>query len=237
MIGATGGAGVRVAVIDSGFDRSIDDARVGQGIAFAARGDGLRLEQSDDDNDQLGHGTACADLVLQVMPRVRIIPIRIFDSKLDTSPEILTAAIEWAMNCGIRVINLSVSTNREDAVASLYRVCEVARRRGVVIVAAGGTNARNYPAAFEPVIGVFGARMRNAHAFVYRAGAVFECGARAIRQNARGLAGYRSNFSGTSFATPIVTGHVARLLDENPHYTLEDIREQLYVRALRCAEL
>jgi subtilisin family serine protease len=230
MISA-GNDAICVAVIDSGWDRAIDEPRVRAGIGLVNPADELRLQRNDDDQDRIGHGTCCADLVLRVAPTATILPIKVFGSRLETSPHMLIAAIRLAADAGARVINLSLGTQRRDARDDLYAACEYARRRGAILVAAGvyGTRKGGFPAAFDPVIGVGPASVDTPFAIRYHAGESLECGARVAGQRARSLGGFEVEVAGTSVAAPVVSGHVVRLLQEDPLLDLDGIRGRLEV--------
>jgi subtilisin family serine protease len=217
---------LRVGVIDSGWDRSIKERKVTSGIALSPRDDVHGSPVPSDDHDNNGHGTSCADLILQVAPFVTIVPIRVFDRVLETSPIALIRAIEWALDQDIRLINMSLGTARRDALIPLYAACEKARRRGAVLVAAGGRSAaHSFPANFDPVIGVSAGVVSGRHGIVHRPEDALECVAQGYRQRARGLGGLNREVSGTSFAAPIVTGHVARLLKNDPQLTIDGVRK------------
>src|SRR5215207_2475579 len=62
------GRGVRVGIVNSGFDRALRDQRVLPGVSFVDPRDDFALLQSADDGDRLGSGTGCADLVLRIAP-------------------------------------------------------------------------------------------------------------------------------------------------------------------------
>lgn len=226
---SAGAPGVRVGIIDSGWDRTVKDARVANGVGLVDPDDDCKLGVSNNDHDVIGHGTFCGDLVLQVAPDATIVPIRVFGRRLETSPEILVSAIHWAMENRLRVVNLSLGTSRSDARNRLYHACELARRQGMIIVAAAmeGDPSGGFPAAFEPVIGVRAARVSNRYQIKYFAGQAHECGAQAIRQRGRGLGGVQREANGTSAAAPIVTGYVARLLEKEPGLDLDAVRDRL----------
>ncbi len=95
--GVPTGKGVVVAVIDSGWDRSSSNPRVARGVGFVNPDDDLSLRPTEDDHDRLGHGTACANLILDVAPDVEIVPVRVFGHRLETSPAVVEAAMDWAM--------------------------------------------------------------------------------------------------------------------------------------------
>lgn len=228
--GATG-RGVVVAVVDSGWDRGQADARVLPGIGIDTEADGVR--PTGDDHDRIGHGTGAAHQVLAVAPGCRVLPARVFGDVLETSPRALVAALDWAVGQGARVVNLSLGTEREDAVRPLYAACERARRAGVIVVAAGGNFGETcYPAVFDPVIGVAMGHFGSPFEFRYRAGDVLEVEAWGVRQPVPGLDGHVAVATGTSVAAPNVAGIVALLLEHHPDARLEQVRELLAERAI-----
>ncbi|MFO0449443.1 MAG: S8 family serine peptidase [Pseudomonadota bacterium] len=221
-------APVRVGVVDSGWDWSIADARLETGVGLVSSAEGLPvLEWSANTQDQVGHGTGCSDVILQVAPEARIVPIRVFGETLETSPAILVEAIRWAVLHDLRLVNLSLGTVRSDTLGILYSVCEWARQRGTTIVAAAGARAEDtFPAIFEPVIGVASATTDERFAISFHADRALDCEARGVHF-ARGLGGVERMFVGSSFAAPVVTGHIARFLAARPRCTLADVRDRL----------
>lgn len=227
------GRGVRVAVVDSGWDRSLVDPRVVPGIGLVSPENGLAPARSDDDADRNGHGTACADLVLRVAPDAAVVPVRVFGRELETSPSVLCEAIRWAAERGIDVVNLSLGTHLEEALRPLYAACEVARRSGTVVVASGRRMADwGYPAVFENVIGVDAERFDSPFSYRYRHGQAAECLAWGIDVPVRGLGGRPATQTGTSFAAPHIAGIVALFRERHPAASLEDVRGMLARHAM-----
>lgn len=226
------GAGIRIGVVDSGWDRSIYDHRVAPGIGLVDEAGDLCCSCTPDDQDRIGHGTSAADLILQIAPAATIVPVRVFGTKLQTSVRVFELALRVAVEQELRLVNLSLGTGRRDLLVPLYTACERARRAGTVIVAAGICyyDGWSYPAAFEPVLGVAHAPVQNPHDIVYRPWDVMECGARGTVQNARGLGGGTHRVTGTSFGAPVVTGHIARLLEAHPYADVDTIRKLLAAR-------
>jgi subtilisin family serine protease len=219
---------VRVAVIDSGWDHGLADPRVVAGIGLVAPDDDFSLLRSTDDADRIGHGTMCTDLVLQAAPNAEILPVRVFGHRLETSPDILCAAVRYAIEGRARVVNLSLGTQRDDAVAPLYLACEEATRAGVIVIAAADNrNAWSYPAVFENVIGVAAADLPNPFHYLFRPGHALECVAKGVGQRGRTLGGSINVVSGTSVATPMITALTCRFLEREPHATLDRVRELL----------
>lgn len=227
-LGGPTGRGVRVGVIDSGWDRSLRDPRVLPGIGLIDPQNELALGRTDDDGDRNGHGTACADQVMRIAPQVQTVPVRVFGQGLDTSPAVLYEALRWAVEQRLDVVNVSLGTSLEETLYPLYVLCERARRNGTIVVAAGH-NVRDwsYPAIFENVIGVDAAELDSPFTYRYRPDEAMECLAWGIHVPVRWLGGRRVPRSGTSFAAPQISGIVALFRERYPNATLEDVRELL----------
>lgn len=221
--GATG-RGVRVGVVDSGWDRGQPHPRVlsGMGIlGIDGPGGTLRL---GDDHDRIGHGTAVADLVLRTAPEAEVVPVRVFDTHLETSPAVLAAGIRWAADAGVHVLNLSLGTREDAGVRTLYAACEYARRRGVVVVAACAQDGVSSPAIFDNAISVGVLPGNSTSRVIYRQGEAVECLANPVHAEVLWRDGARVVVSGTSFAAPIVAGTVARLRELHPGADLDAVR-------------
>lgn len=227
------GRGIRVGVIDSGWDRTLEEPRVVRGPGFVDPDDDFALGRNDDDHDRLGHGTACADLILRIAPEAEVVPLRVFGNQLETSPHILHAALTWAFEQELNVVNVSLGTMLPGTLHPLYAICEKARRAGIIIVAAGhNANTWSYPAIFENVVGVSAGRFGNPFHFRFHPQDAMEVEAWGLDQPVRWLGGGRVIKNGTSFAAPNVSGIVALYLEANPGATLEDVREMLRRHAL-----
>ncbi|HEU4883370.1 MAG TPA: S8 family serine peptidase [Longimicrobium sp.] len=236
-LGGATGSGILVAVLDSGWDRTIDDPRVLPGVGFVDPDDDFALARNDDDHDVLGHGTACADVILGVAPDARIIPVKVFGNTLETSPGTLQTALEWAIEAGVQVINVSLGTRLEGTLHALYRACERARQAGIIVVAAGhNANDWSYPAIFENVIGVSAARFDSPYHFHYRAEHAMECVGWGVDRPVLWVGGERVVRHGTSFAAPGVAGIVCLILERHPGARIEDVRQMLARFALPGGE-
>jgi subtilisin family serine protease len=223
------GRGVRVGVVDSGWNRTRIDARILSGVHVSE----AKSQVDSDDHDRNGHGTTCSRIILEMAPECRIVPIRVFEQRLDASPATLMAAIDWAVSDGLKLLNLSLGTLRIDILRSLYATCARARDAGVILVAAA-RSARDewsYPAVFEPVIGVGLTALPNPYLIQYRPGAAVECATSATARPAIGTDVVRATPGfGTSYAAPIVTALIARWLEENPQLDTNGVRALMGTR-------
>ncbi|MBD0319633.1 MAG: S8 family serine peptidase [Gemmatimonadetes bacterium] len=232
-LGDATGRGVRVGVIDTGWDRTLADPRVLPGVGLVDPADDFALLATADDHDRLGHGTACADLVLRLAPEASIVPIRVFGGQLETSPATLRAGIEWAAERRIPLVNLSLGTVLEEERVPLLDACRRALAAGTLIVAAAPNNGvAAYPAIFDEVIGVDADAFDSPWHFRHRPGAAIECTASGRDLRLRWRGGTEEVMSGTSFAAPHITGIVALILQRHPGATLAQVRAMLATVAI-----
>ncbi len=228
------GKGVRIGVIDSGWDRSIDAPNVVDGISFVDPDDELACLKSDDDHDTNGHGTGCIDIVRRIAPDAEIVPIRVFGREIETSPGTLQAAIRWSTEQDLPLVNISLGTLRQDAMKPLYVTCERARRQGAVLVtAAHNLSEWSFPAVFENVLsaGLLDEDDITPDMTVYdyrfRPNDATECLAQGRKRRVRWINNQHIQRSGTSFAAPIITGLVALFMESMPDLTLDAARDVL----------
>ena len=149
------GAGITVAVIDSGIDFAhplFAGKIVGPYYDFAAND----LNPMDDGGGVgSGHGTFVAGLVLRAAPDARIMPLRAFTQTGRATSFTLARAIRFAANNGARVINMSFGLLNEDTVVKT--AIDVAAGKGAFMVAAAGNDNLeriHYPAAHNAVLSV-----------------------------------------------------------------------------------
>ena len=147
------GAGVRVAVVDSGVDPTHPRIRVAGGVALSVRGDG-GIEQAAEVADRAGHGTACAGIILGKAPAASIYSVRIFDQSLSADGSVLVAALRWCLEAGMDVVNLSLGTTDPSFRRPLAGVAREAAGAGVILVSAEHNEGlESYPAVLPDVVG------------------------------------------------------------------------------------
>ncbi len=162
------GRGVCVAIIDTGIDPTHPS------IGPDVRGTGLTIAQDGvvadplQYRDDFGHGTACAALVHKVAPGCELLAIKMSSGTDAIPPKLLATGIDWAVEQGADIINISAGTNDPDHVAALAESCRKAAEAGVVVVAAEGSSEHpSYPAAFDSVL-VVGGETTERQLHVYR---------------------------------------------------------------------
>ncbi len=143
------GAGVRVAVIDSGV--AAGHPHVGD----VGKGTALVGEDPHDVADRIGHGTAVFAAIRESAPGAELIPVRVLDRGLATSARLLAEAIDWAVVAKVQVVNLSFGTTNEEHRARFALVLEAARAAGIVVVAPHSQDGRAlYPGSMHGAVGV-----------------------------------------------------------------------------------
>ncbi len=222
------GRGVRIGVIDSGRDPGWVESQVQPGVGLVnPEEDFVAVPPTTDDQDRIGHGTACADLILRMAPEVEVFPIRVFNQRLETSVPLLNASLQWAVENRMHIVNLSLGTLLENSLKPLYRACEVARRKGLILVSAvNRSTGWSYPAVFENAIGVQIGDFADDFDYRYEPEGAFECIAKGDGP-VRWLEGIYKEVSGSSFAAPRITAIVALFLQRHPGASLEEVRQLL----------
>jgi subtilisin family serine protease len=214
------GAGILVAVIDSGVDAThpVLAGRVSAG------GYDLLLDAPGAADagvgEFFGHGTMVAGLVLRIAPDATILPLRVMDGQGRATSFNLARGIYRAIDSGARIVNISMGSIGEPDVV-LDAVTE-ARDRGVIVVAsAGNDNAesdRRFPAAFTDagVVSVTATSSAGVRAPFANFGEWCSISAPGMNLISTMPGDAYASASGTSFATPLVSGALALLLSHCP---------------------
>ncbi len=218
------GEGIRVAVIDSGVHANHPHIKgVAGGVAIGAGG-----ALSDDFVDRIGHGTAVMAAVKDHAPAAACYAVRIFDSRLTASAATLIAAIDWAIDARMHLINLSLGSANPSHEEAFTGAVARADAAGVSIVAArddegvwwlpgrlpGVVQVRadwDCPREEVSVVRIDGQRVFRASGF------------------ARPIPGVdpRRNLHGISFAVANLTGVLARAMSLRPTLSTAAVLDRL----------
>ena len=226
--GANAGAGVTVAVIDTGIDLTHPDLQANIVGGYNAINPALSA------NDDNGHGTHVAGTiagvdntigVLGVAPQASLLAVKVLDAQGSGYYSDIIEGIQWSIGKA-QVINMSLGGTT--SIQSFHDAVKQAYNAGIVIVAAAGNsgpkdNTVNYPAKYPEVIAVSATDSSNKLPRWSSRGPEVELAApgASIYSTARG-GGY-TTMSGTSMASPHVAG-VAALVRAGGASGVEAIR-------------
>ena len=228
--GGASGAGITVAVVDSGVDAAHPAVRsVDRAIALRWDPESQEVASSEGPHDDLfGHGTACAGVIRRAAPDATIWSVRVLGSRLTGKGLVFAAGLRWAIAEGARVINLSLSTGRQDYFGLFHEIADEAAFAGAVLVcAANNVPAPTYPAQFSSVISVAAHDGTDAFGLDANPAPPVDFGAPGIEVRVPWLAGSTIVSTGNSFAAPHVTGLVARMLSKHPGLTPYEVKTLL----------
>ncbi|MEU6714143.1 S8 family serine peptidase [Nonomuraea sp. NPDC046802] len=225
--GATG-SGVRVCVMDSGVDP--EHPLVGEVQAAYEISEGEVVKAPS--RDLHGHGTACASIVRRLAPECEIHSLRILDNTGATTGRMLLDALHWAVTQDFHVINLSLSTAKEEFRAPLQELADLAYFHRVLIVAsAHNIRIESFPWRFSSAISVGSHKQDDPDLFLYNPEPPVEFFAPGQAVPVASPGGGVTRNTGNSFATPHITGRCALILSKHPHLTPFQVKSVLYLTA------
>ena len=227
--GSARGAGVVVAVVDTGVTRveDLEGTSLLEGASFVPG-----VTSAADDQ---GHGTHVAGTIAQttnnglgvtgVAPDATILPVKVLSAQGFGSSAWIAAGIDYAVDEGATDINLSLGGGYS---AVIHTAIKKARAQGVVVVAAAGNSGRRgvgYPGALEETIGVSAIGPDGSLAPYSSYGKGVDIAAPGgdkrrpnggiLQNTVDGRGGHHyAEYQGTSMATPHVAGAAAVLLSE-----------------------
>ncbi|NMO51227.1 peptidase S8 [Actinoplanes sp. TBRC 11911] len=235
------GAGVTVAVLDSGVDGGHPDlaGHVLTGYDELTGTDGANTDPN-------GHGTHVAGTIAAVTgnnvgisaiaPDATILPVRVVDAKGEGFMSDAANGIVYAADHGADVINMSLGS--KDEITAVTNAVAYARSKGVVVVAAAGNERTkgspvSYPAATDGVIAVAATDSSDTvTSFSNRGGYVDVAAPGAgILSTVPAANGSYATYSGTSMASPHVAAVAALIRAKYPRLTPDQVESALETSA------
>jgi subtilisin family serine protease len=212
--GTVKGEGLKVAILDTGVDRNHPDlvANIKGGINFTTA-------DRDDWQDRQGHGTHCAGIigavdngigVIGVAPAVELYAVKVLGDNGSGGFEAIVQGLDWCIANGIDIASMSLGASGDPG-TDLHDAIKRARAAGIIIVAASGNEATQcgWPAAYEECIAVGAVDAAFDKANFSNFGSEVDVAAPGVDIFSTYKDGQYAKLSGTSMATPIVSGCVA----------------------------
>ncbi len=228
MVGAnmawaqTTGTAIRVAVIDTGID--LDHPDLFENI----KGQVNIIKPKKSGDDDSGHGTHVAGIVaaadnligvIGVGPEIHLFAVKVLDKKGRGWLSNLIDGLNWCINNDIQVINMSLGSLEDNP--SFYEAVRSAFSAGIALVAAAGnfgleSGEISYPARYSETIAVSSVDQFGNFDPYSSSGAEIDLAAPGVDVKSTFINGFYALMSGTSMATPHVTGTVALILSTIP---------------------
>jgi type VII secretion-associated serine protease mycosin len=243
------GAGIKVAVLDSGVD--IQHPQLNNG-KVADHLDLLRHLPTSE--DLCGHGTAVAGVIAArringspfrgIAPDALILSARVSeqvagneDAKPVSDTE-MASAVRWAVSKGAKVINISFAYASDAGIPAFKAAVQEAISQNVVVVAAVGNNntpekhnPTPYPAAWPGVVGVAAMGPDGLRMPASGDGTYVDIAAPGVHVTVpRPGSGYAYE-DGTSFAAPMVAATAALIFSRYPKLTGREVVQRLLATA------
>jgi len=208
----TQGEGVKVAIVDTGATFSHPDLAANYAGGYNA----INPELAPTDDH--GHGTHVAGTiaaikdgkgVVGVAPKASLYGVKVLDGAGGGSYSSIIAGIEWCVDNGINVINMSLGGRY--SIESFHAAVKVATEKGITIVCAAGNDSGpvNYPAKYAETIGVSASNSSDALAYFSSRGPEIDFAAPGYNVYSTAKDGTYTTMSGTSMSCPHVAGLAA----------------------------
>jgi minor extracellular protease Epr len=234
------GEGVKIAIIDTGISKTHPDLSVNGGINLLATS---YSKKWDDDN---GHGTYVAGIigagnnsigVIGVAPNAELYAVKALDSNGKGNISDIIEGIEWSVQNDMDIVSMSFGSDTYSQ--ALSDACSNAYDSGIILVAAAGnegdgnsdTNEVVYPAKYDSVIAVSAIDCYNIAPSWSADGPEVELTAPGVNVYSTYLESKYTIESGTSAATPFVSGAAALLKSGNESINSQEIRNLLVENA------
>ncbi len=229
--------GARVGIVDTGIDQTHPDL-AGKTAACATSytaGTALVPGACADDNGHGSHvaGTITANTnngqgVAGVSPSSSLVICKALATAAGTGlTSDIANCLNWTSQQGVKVISMSLGGGDS---ATLKQAVQTASNRGVLLIAAAGNDGDstlNYPAAYPEVMSVAATDDRDHRASFSNANSDVEIAAPGVNVLSTYAGGLYMELSGTSMATPHVSGVAAVLFTQTPSATAASVRSKL----------
>jgi subtilisin len=236
--GGSTGKGMKVCIVDSGIeaDHPALGGMVRGGVVVERSEDGPVVRE-EPHGDLFGHATACAGIIHSLAPEAELYSARVLGPNLKGGGDALVAGVRWAVEQEMNVINLSLSTRKQEHVADLHNLADEAYFQKTVLVAsANNTPVYSYPWLFASVISVASHTEHDPYTFYYNPDPPVEFTAPGVDLELAWAGGSTAVGTGNSYATPHITGIVALIMSKHPDLTPFQLKTVMYYTSKNVRE-
>lgn len=216
--GGVEGSGLTVAIVDSGVEREHPavGGRVVESVRVELR-EGEPAIVDDDGTDVVGHGTATAGIVHSIAPGADLVSVRVLGPDNRGKGLAFLAALDWAIERGASVVNLSLSSRSDALFADFHALADRAYFANALLVsAANNVPGPSYPSLFAAVVSVAAHDVRDPAVWFYNPSPPVEFGAYGLDVDVAWRGGSRMTATGNSFAAPHIAGYAALIRAHHP---------------------
>ncbi len=211
---------LKVGIIDSGIPASAQP-QVANAMGFCQANGAVRQDNSNL-QDQLGHGSAVAEIITRHSPGIGLLIAKVFFNKLSCTAGQIAAALDWQIAQGARLINMSFGLHADRP--ALREACKRARHAGVVLVASSPARGNSvYPAHYSGIIRATGDARCGQNEISYLNSAQADFGGY-VRAQQKGIAG-------ASIGCAYVSSALVPALQNNPCLTRAELVAHLAAQA------
>jgi len=235
------GQGIKIAVLDTGVDSTHPEIK--DNIVEVLNYTDMRTGEDDS-----GHGThVCGTLVgktVGIAPQAKIVSARVLTPMGGDVNWLIAALNDISKRKDIDIVSMSLSTTFSEArwyqKEALHKAIKACTDNNIAVICASGNTGKEselYPACFQEPITV-GAidKNKNVAYFSTRSNEVDVCQVGVNVWSAKAGGGY-CTMSGTSMATPIVTGIAALIASEYKIKFGKRIPEMVLYEMLKMATI
>jgi len=232
--GGADGSGVTVAIVDSGVER--DHPAVGGSLVAGVRVDLVDGEpvvvDDPEGTDVFGHGTACAGIVHALAPAAELLSVRVLGADLRGKGVAFAAGLEWAIDHGATVANLSLSSKSERLFGLFHEIADRAYFANALLVcAANNVPGPSYPSLFSSVVSVAAHDVADPWVWFYNPSPPVEFGAHGVDVRVAWNDGGSTVATGNSFAAPHLAAIAALIRSKHPELTPFELKSLLAATA------
>jgi len=232
--GRSDGSGVRVAIIDSGVERTHPAVgeRLVASMTVEIEGDEAIVADDPEGLDVVGHGTACAGIIHAIAPGAELVSVRVLGPNNRAKGIAFATAIDWVVEQGIGVANLSLSSRSEPLAGLFHDLADRAYFANTLLVcAANNVQGPSYPSLFASVVSVAAHDVADPAVWFYNPSPPVEFGAYGVDVDVAWRGGGRMRATGNSFAAPHLAGYAARIRASHPHASPFEVKAILAATA------